>query len=212
MRLSCFTKERQKQFRTFVKDFGGHIVGCLALVVSSFALYQNLHVVDDFRFTIGNDNNIPNPDPRAKRIILYGPHLLTFINSGTRPVATLDVQLLVYQSTAKGADPNDCPLAESTRVKTGIEPFVVKAGEIIVQPINFDHTSGAELDEQGRPILILKDNMYRTVLCLMFDLATPDNVPSQVIVPLTSSEYSTPPYGGTDIFYTPSKPIRLLPR
>jgi hypothetical protein len=212
MRARVLTKENRKWLRSFIKDFGGLIVACIALILSSYTLYESNHVVDDFRFTIGNDDSIPNPDPTSKRIILYGPRVLTFINSGTRPIATLGVQLLIYQVADKDAHPQNCPLTKSAIVKTSIAPFVTKASEIQIQPLAFDRSTGLQFDDSGHPMLELKDDMYWTVLCLMFDLAMPDNVPSSVLVPLTSSEYSTPPYGGSEILYTPSRPITLLPR
>jgi hypothetical protein len=203
-------KERIVRARGIIKDFGSLIVSSIALAVSILALYWNVHVIDDLRFTIGNDNNIPNPDSDAKQIILYGPHLLTFINSGNRAVAVLRIQLAIFQSTISGDRANDCPEQESEMVGTAIEPFAVRPGEILVKPISIDKK--LQRNDRGDPVVRLNEKMYRTVLCVVFDLATPDNIPSTITVPLTSSEYTTSPFGSTDMLYTPSKPIRLFPR
>jgi hypothetical protein len=205
------TKRHSERLRSFLKDFGGHIIGAVAIILSVFSLYHSMHVVDDFRFTIGGDRNIPNPDPDAKRIILYGPKVLTFINSGTRPVATLDVKLMIYQTAVKDPPPTDCPAAQSKIIRPDVGPFVVKAGDISIVQVLFDRNSGAEIDKSGNPTLALNEDMFWTALCFMFDLATPDNITSTVVIPLMSCEYSEAP-GGCDMFFDWSQPIRLIPR
>jgi hypothetical protein len=196
-----------QRIKGLIKDFGGLVIACFALVLSMFNFYDARHVVDDLRFTIGNDRNIPNPDSGHKQFILYGPHLLTFINSGNRSVALLNVSLAFFQSKEDKA--GECPEDSSEIVAAGIDPFVIKPSEILVKKVQY--TDKAVRNAEGNVVIRMKDDVQRIVSCFVFDIVTPDNVQATVTVPVSSSEFSTPPYGSSDAYYF-FRPMKIFPR
>jgi len=202
MRIGIFHR-----IKLIVKDLGSLAIACIALGLSLYNFYEAHHFVDDLRFTIGNDFSIPNPDYDNQEFILYGPKRLTFINSGNRSAAVLDVRFVFFQTTAKEAD--ECPKEGLDILPAGIEPFVIKPNEVIVKSIH--HDEKATRNKEGNVVFKMKDNVYRIVSCFEFDIVTPDNVSSTATIPVISSELATPPFGTSDLF-SAFVPIRIFPK
>lgn len=87
---------RADKVRGYIKDFGGLVISLVALGGSIIALYLTRRAVDDFRFTIGTE--IPMANPQGNYMIVYAPDALTFINSGNQPVAVLRLQYATHQT------------------------------------------------------------------------------------------------------------------
>ena len=196
-----------RRTRLLIKDFIGPTISIVALVVSLCSLWLTYRTIEDFSISIGSDLPIPNPT-EDNELIIHGPKWITFINSGNRSIAVMNVNLSVLQTKELQPSTKDC--TDSVHVHVAIEPFVAKPGEVLIKAASIGY--GLKVNDRGDPLIPRQEGMRRVLWCMVFDLITTDSVPERVYVPMISAEFETQPYGSGDVFFNHSKPIRLLPR
>jgi hypothetical protein len=192
-----------------LKDFASPFIAAVAVIITALTVYWNYRVIDDLRFTTSIDTSFPQPDFDNLKLAVLPPRSLTFINSGTRTAAVLQINFVIFQSEQKEA--NQCPMQGSEIFEVLLEPFVVKPGEIIIQKVELKRNKDLGSAQKNLVNIALNPKMSRLVTCMAFDLVTPNNRAYSVMVPMTSSEYTSGDYGSVDLILW-DKPVKLIGR
>lgn len=161
----------------FLKDFGGLIVSCIALVISATTAYftfwrrkESLGIVV---------NRMPLIMPSDSDWIIEGECEITFVNDGNRPVCLLSVVMLFEQTS----------VANQTSIDKGgtypfiTSPFVVERGQIVTQKFKL---GGKDIFEGRATVRDEPDRPLKAIMGLRFEYVTPHLGVSHADVPLVA--------------------------
>ncbi|MBT1512740.1 hypothetical protein KIP88_19760 [Bradyrhizobium sp. SRL28] len=115
----------------------------LALVISSTTAFFNLFYYSDELSVAVSPGGPIRLDGRS--LTVNPPRSLTFINSGTRPVAVLEVEVSYVQPTRQTLKP-DCSRGHFSHLGLDVEATVVKPQEIVVTSSKF-HDGRSSVEE-----------------------------------------------------------------
>ena len=196
----------------------------LALLLSSATAYFTLiHHSDDIRAVIGNRPK-PFADLTQNSSVALGiwgvkQHLIV-INSGNRAAAITAVILSLRLPLKETATSCKSEVSKALELEYVFDGVVVKPGEI--KPIALDKFSGYGIDRVEDDTLYLRKGVFNVekgtyvIACLSFGIITPDNVATNIAIPLYATKLRTlgevlltryEPY----LFKT-DRPVNLLPQ
>jgi hypothetical protein len=160
-------------------DWFSRILAFSALVVSAWTAYRTLVIQeDDIRVVIGKSPSYFLMTDGS--LIVYGQPELTFINSGNRAAAITSIAAILSRLGSIEVQSPAC--AEKTGdyfpVELDIEPFVLKAGEIIVRTGGFPKRSFFEKKDGYYTLRVpfvevKKGDAF--LACLQLSITTPDS-------------------------------------
>jgi hypothetical protein len=194
---------------SLIKDFGGITISVIALAVSTASFYMNFRTVDDFRYLVAHDLLLI--EPRDEYFVARaGPTALTFANAGNRQVVVLE-GVMLFEQLAK-PEFRECDKNTATKVKLKFEPFVVRAGDIHVQPMTFDLNDFEKPTVYKINVDVSDKNVPKVLLCVAFSMATPTRYVFDRVLMLNMIEW---PRNGTNrkmdpAYWRPAQFFRLL--
>jgi hypothetical protein len=171
-------------------------MSAVALIISLVTFYSGIRIVDELQMipsaTTGLVALLEN-----KQYALMPKHSITFVNSGTRQVAVMQIGL-VFEHLDKRAW-RKCNLESKSIIKVDLdhEPFIVKPFEMAVkilgakttnllgQEVKEDPLKGWFLNQWGQIGFVPPDPEHPMLLsCAVFDISTADGTELAIVVPL----------------------------
>jgi hypothetical protein len=179
----------------------------LALLLSLTTTYLNLRRHDDFKVIITNVTFELKDDQTAYGK-LSNTFVATFINGGNRPVSVLSAKAAIGQFFDEKRNCDQVPQYQS--VKLEIKPFVVKPGEIGIEPVTTKGSDStiAYIENYSR---LDTAAGHKALLCLQFTVVTPDAQVESEFFPFLLIG-STREAGTYDRKDDEKVPVRILPR
>lgn len=147
----------------------------LALLVSSTTAYFSVvRQIDDIGLSIRSFPYM-DTDPKTKQIRVQANNLtLAFTNRGNRPAAITAIKLYVIQPNNNGA--GECA-GSAYDLRMDTPPFVIKAGDIVVQHAKLKDDITLINNETGEVNTLV-------AACLGVDIVTPDNESANKLIEL----------------------------
>jgi hypothetical protein len=174
------------------KDWITITLSSLALVISASSAYYNiLRQQDDLRVVIGEAPGIFY-DTNARNIAIIGGQGLTFINSGNRAAAIMNVSLVIA-TPLKDENSPKCSTTSTYELRYLFEPFVMKPGELTVKSLQ-DMPIGSIRPSDPR-VRLLPHELFdiklhdHIIICLFFEVETPSSFNAKVEVILYDTNF-----------------------
>jgi hypothetical protein len=208
-RLKASPETGERPVRAW-KDHVSILMSTLALLISACTFYFNIiREKDDLRVVI---EAAPDFEIDYEKLAfgIQVPTYLTFINSGNRPAAVLDVKLFLDQSPKAELHQESCETEKgsATILASSFKPTIIKPSEITSVEVTFGHRRENPDDPIADPIPIeiesAKKKQINALICLRYTISTPDLVAEDRDAPLYHSNielYRQPSgyFGGADI-------------
>jgi len=201
-------------------------VSILALFISALTAYFNvIQKTDDLSLVISHYPLVSIENEKLA-LAMLDQHF-TFINSGSGPIGVLEEGLAASDPVSKCSSRR-----ERAELRYGVEPLVIKSGDIVSQAIDNVSADGLFWKSQknsvynGEVVLlnqdVFKPEIGATVLiCAYFSIVTSANLTMNTTVPLytvklqqlSSDEKLIDAWSGYDLRFEPGgKPINLVHR
>jgi hypothetical protein len=163
------------------RDWIAISLSVLSLVISCLGFYFTaLLQTDDVRLVIGEVPSVSADDDGS--LYMHGAVKLTLVNSGNRAASILSVSAVARKlEEHEGANPQ-CEGEKLNFLGLGIEPFVLKPGDII--SVQSKKISGFGIDPKevnGRQAYVMNKNLYtpkandKLLVCVLTTMVTPDD-------------------------------------
>lgn len=165
------------------KDWATLTISSAALFVALFTAYFTLvRRTDNLRILVDTTPDVSvDRDAKPMKVELAGRDMgIVFMNSGSRPISVLSMQLYVQEFPVKpretdSANPtcNNGP-SDAVWFNTNLDPIIVKEREIVRKTVWV--RTGYKADRPmtfPAPSWLKKDGPHYTKLCVSFAIATP---------------------------------------
>jgi hypothetical protein len=159
-------RKANRHFAT-IKDYTTFVISLAAFGISVFTFYSTQRTVDQIGLIIAADVPQLNINKEGEFTIVKTDGTLTFVNSGTRHAAIVAASLLIEQP--QKAEWRQCNREASTIINFVFEPVVLKPNEVVARSVRLK-------DNQVKQIPFKPSQQPFTLLCLEFDLTTPEEL------------------------------------
>jgi hypothetical protein len=144
----------------------------LALLLSSTtAFYTFLYHSDELSVVIDSPSIVLDNDGK---LAVHSPSSVTFINSGSRPVAVTGIQLILVQPIENFPDPQCRGSGSYSNLSLEFEQTVVKPYDAVAKPLGFYNKKPLEEEK----VELTKENTGKgesvLAVCLKFSIAATD--------------------------------------
>jgi hypothetical protein len=162
------------------RDFVAISLSVLSLAISCLGFYfSTLLQTDDIRLVI---DEVPSVWIDDGSLVMPSVVKLTLVNSGNRAAAVSSINATARKvGTEEGADPK-CEGERLNIFGLGIEPFVLKPGEIMsVQSKQISGFGVSAQNKEGRQIYVMQKWLYtpeaydELLVCISITMVTPDD-------------------------------------
>jgi len=186
-----------------IKDAVGFTISIAAFAISIYSLYANSRNVDQLGVIVADNIPLIDIHKDGEFAIARPSAIATFVNSGTRYAAVVGAKFSVEQ-------PDDltwraCDHSTSKVMRFSFEPFVIKPKEIVAKYMQLaaDEPKSIPIKNRAAP---------SAILCLEFDVTTPDGLTLNITRPVLAGRW--PEKDGTRNFvpmaWLPGKTIELI--
>jgi hypothetical protein len=163
-----------------LKDVIGFAISIAAFLISLYSLYATNRKVDQLGVIFADDVPLIDIHTDGQFNIVKPTATATFVNSGTRYAAVVGVRFVVEQFEELSWRP--CEHAGSTILTFEVEPFVIKPNEIVAKYLKLD-------PKEPMTIPVRNAAHPSALLCLEFDVTTPDQLTLQIARPFLSGSW-----------------------
>ena len=163
-----------------LKDVVGFTISIAAFAISLYSLYATNRKVDQLGVILADDVPLVDVHGDGQFNIVKPTATATFVNSGTRYAAVVGVRFAVEQFEELNWLP--CEHADSTILTFEFEPFVIKPNEIVAKYLKLG-------PKEPTTIPIRNTSHPSALLCLEFDVTTPDQLTLQIARPFLSGSW-----------------------
>jgi hypothetical protein len=163
-----------------LKDVVGFTISIAAFTISLYSLYAANRKIDKLGVILAADVPLVDIHKEGQFNIIKPTATATFVNSGNRYAAVVAVRFAVEQFEELSWRP--CEHANSTILTFEVEPFVIKPNEIVAKYLKLG-------PKEPTTIAVRNTSHPSALLCLEFDVTTPDQLTLQVTRPFLSGSW-----------------------
>lgn len=182
----------------------------IALILSAVtAFYTFLYHSDELSVVVGRPSIFLTMDGDIE---VRAPSSITFINSGSRPVAVTGIQMMLVQPTEKVAEPKCRNSGAYQYFSVTFEQTVIKPYDTVAKAIKFDETQSS-LDTKRVVMSEANKKLKRdqiVVACLEFEIVAADTAGWRKVVQVERVTLSG--VGSTDLSVQDARPLYLIKR
>jgi len=186
-----------------VKDIVGFTISLAAFGISLYSLYATTRKVDELGVIVASDVPLIDVHKEGEFTLVHPSSTATFVNSGTRYAAVVGARFVVEQP--EYLDWRPCVHSASASFDFDFEPFVIKPNEIVAKNLHLAVKASTTIPAQNTQI-------PSALLCLEFDVSTPDGLTLSIARPYLSGRWLEK--NGTREFiqenWLPGKTIALI--
>lgn len=152
-----------------MKDAVGLAASAVALGLSIYTLYATHRKIDELGVIVAEKIPLVDIHEDGKFKIVVPRAVATFVNSGTRSAAIVAIRFSIEQPDV--FEWRKCNHTASEQFEFEVDPFVIKAGEIVSKAL--------PLSKSDLSIKVRNEARPTALLCLEFDVSTPDGLTLQ---------------------------------
>lgn len=176
-RLEAFRKRlrgAEKEKTDWMHLIGSPTAAWIALFLSSSTAFYSFLYHSDVLSVVPMHSSIHLT--ADNKVHVNSPSVVTLINSGSRPIAVLGVEIFYGQPTSKSANPSCSGPGRFYRFQLTFEQIVVKPYDTVLKQLKFDH---ADSSEKVHLIPLSDANQTRkddrvVIACMSFDIVAAD--------------------------------------
>jgi hypothetical protein len=206
---SCAKGDCQKRKKGSGRDWVSVSIAILALLISGGTAYwSTVRQQDNFRVAITGLPPTAMLDPKTHQIVVDQNQTLALMNSGNRPVALTDIELVIDQS---GQQINDettvrdglCfrPTGQHKLLAISKEAFVISPASVVTKQVLFQ---GTKVDRANNFNIQDVNDDVQINFCLAFHIVTPNYQLDRQLY-LSSWDAYLPETGKKSVYVTSSK-------
>jgi len=127
--MAAAKKSSESRWKS-AREWASFVFSFIALIISSIgAYYGTLTQLDDLRVLVLNQPDVNAHKEQEGRILVTKPEFeFLFMNSGTRPIAILQIDVVFGKYFEEGINTRSCP---GTFFPTNASPFIVDEKKVI---------------------------------------------------------------------------------